>query len=54
MRDPVFDVEQLLAVVVVVEPIGACEQRQVLDLVLQFDLFERKRVAGGLGLGQCE
>lgn len=39
MRDPVFDVEQLLAVVVVVEPIGAGEQRQVLDLVLQLRAF---------------
>ena len=34
MRDPVLDVEQLLAVVVVVEPVGAGKKGQVLDLVL--------------------
>ena len=49
MRDAVFDVQQLLAVVVVVQPVGASEQGQVLDLVLQLDLFERKWVAGCLG-----
>ena len=54
MRNPVLDVQQLLAVVVVVQPVGAGEQGQVLDLVLQLDLFQRKRVAGSLGLGQTQ
>jgi len=36
----------LLAVVVVVKPVGAGKQGQVLDLVFQLDLFECKRVAG--------
>jgi hypothetical protein len=42
MLDPVLDVQQLLAVVVVVQPVGAGEQGQVLNLVLQLD-FSRAR-----------
>ena len=53
-KSRILDVEELLAVVVVVQPVGAGKLGQVLDLVFQLGLFERKRVAGGLGLGQSK